>query len=57
MNEGVAIHEIIYNPKHEAIDYIITDINHAYETIVGLRQSEVVGKKLQNFMVLEILLI
>jgi PAS domain S-box-containing protein len=45
MNEGVALHEIIYNPQHEAVDYVINDINPAYETITGLRMSEVVGKK------------
>jgi len=45
MNEGVALHEILYNPDHEAMDYFITDINPSYETIVGLSQSEVVGKK------------
>ena len=31
MSEGVAIHEIIYNSQHEAVDYIILDINPAYE--------------------------
>jgi PAS domain S-box-containing protein len=45
MNEGVAFHEIIYNSQHKPEDYIITDINHAFETIIGLKQSEVVGKK------------
>ena len=45
MNEGVALHEIIYNPNHSAVDYIITDINPAYENIVGLKKYEVVGKK------------
>ena len=45
MNEGVALHEIIYNPAHEAVDYIITDINPSYEKILDLKKSEVVGKK------------
>jgi len=45
MNEGVALHEIIYNSTHEAVDYIITDINQAYEKILGLKRNEVVGKK------------
>ena len=45
MNEGVAIHEIIYNSQQKAIDYIIIDINPAYEKITTLRKSEVVGMK------------
>jgi PAS domain S-box-containing protein len=45
MNEGVALHEIIYNSSHDAVDYIITDINQAYEKILGLKRNEVVGKK------------
>lgn len=45
MNEGVALHKIIYNSQQVAIDYIITDINPAYEYILDLKRSEVVEKK------------
>jgi PAS domain S-box-containing protein len=45
MREGVALHEIIYNQSQEAVDYIILDINPAYEKITGLNRSEVVGMK------------
>jgi len=45
MSEGVALHEIIYNSQHEAVDYIILDINPAYEDITGLKRSEVIGMK------------
>ncbi len=45
MNEGVAIHDIIYNSKHEAVDYVITDINNSYETILRLNKDDVIGKK------------
>jgi PAS domain S-box-containing protein len=45
MNEGVALHKIIYNSQQLAIDYIITNINPAYEYILDLKRSEVVGKK------------
>lgn len=43
MSEGVAIHEIIYN-KNKAVDYVITDVNNAYENILDLDRSEVIGK-------------
>ena len=45
MNEGVALHEITYNSHKKAIDYVIIDINPAYENITALRRSEVVGMK------------
>ena len=45
MSEGVAIHEIIYNYNREPVDYIITDVNRAYEEITGLKKSDVEGKK------------
>ncbi len=45
MSEGVAIHEIIYNSNLEPVDYIITDVNNAYEEITGLKKKEIEGKK------------
>jgi len=43
MNEGVALHEIIYNSDNEPVDYIITDVNPAYEKILNLKGNEVIG--------------
>ena len=43
MNEGVALHEIIYNQQGEPADYRILDINPAYETITGLSEEQAVG--------------
>ena len=45
ITEGVAIHKVLYDSSHEAVDYIITDVNPAYENITGLKRSEVIGKK------------
>jgi len=44
MNEGVAIHDVIYNSHNEAIDYVLKDINPAYEKIVGLKKNDVINK-------------
>ena len=44
MNEGFVNHEIVYQ-NEEAIDYIITDINPAFEEITGITGSSIVGKK------------
>ena len=38
MSEGVAIHEIVYNYKHDPVDYLIVDINPSYEKITGLKK-------------------
>ncbi|MGF7119372.1 PAS domain-containing sensor histidine kinase [Methanobacterium oryzae] len=45
MLEGVAIHEVIYDSFNKAVDYIIIDINPAYEDITGLKKDEVLKKK------------
>lgn len=45
MSDGMAIHEIIYNSSDEAVDYIITDVNPAYERITGIKRETILGKK------------
>jgi PAS domain-containing protein len=45
MSEGLCLHKIIYDGSQNAIDYMILDVNPAYESIVGLTKEEVVGKK------------
>lgn len=44
MTEGLAMHDIVYEDGR-AVDYVITDVNPAYETITGLPREEAVGKK------------
>lgn len=45
MNEGLAIHKVIYDISGKPVDYLITDINPAFEKITGLKRTDVVGKK------------
>jgi PAS domain S-box-containing protein len=45
MNEGVALHRISYDETGKAVDYIITDVNPAYEEIVSLKKEDVIDKK------------
>ncbi|NIM90411.1 MAG: PAS domain S-box protein [Candidatus Aminicenantes bacterium] len=45
MNEGVCLHEIIYDNKGKAVDYRFIDINPAYELITGLKKEKVIGSK------------
>jgi PAS domain S-box-containing protein len=43
MNQGIAIHEIVYNDSGIAVDYTLLDVNPAYESIVGLSREDVIG--------------
>ena len=44
MNEGVALHEMVYDEEGAAVDYRITDINPAFEEITGLPRDHAVGR-------------
>jgi PAS domain S-box-containing protein len=43
MNEGVCLHEMVYDANGTAVDYRIVDVNAAYESIVRLSAAEAVG--------------
>ena len=45
MNEGVAIHKVIYNKYDTPVDYEIVDVNPAYEEILKIKRKDVLGKK------------
>ena len=44
MTEGVALHELIYNDRGEAVDYRILSVNPAFEKHTGLMAAEVEGQ-------------
>jgi len=45
MSEGLSIHELVYDSSGKASNYIITDVNPAYEKIIGLKKKEISGRK------------
>lgn len=45
MNEGVALHKILFDETGRAFDYVITDINPRYENILGIKKEDVINKK------------
>jgi PAS domain S-box-containing protein len=45
MQEGMALHEIIYDEKGDAVDYVILDVNPAYEAILGIEREKAVGAR------------
>ncbi|MBF0121795.1 MAG: EAL domain-containing protein [Candidatus Omnitrophica bacterium] len=44
MQEGVAMHRVIYGRNGLAVNYMITDVNPRYEEILGLPRERVIGK-------------
>jgi PAS domain S-box-containing protein len=44
MNEGVAIHRVIFDDNNIPVNYEIIDVNPAFEEILGLTKKEVMGK-------------
>jgi len=45
MNEGVCLHEMIYDKTKKPVDCRIMDVNNAFESILGFKRDEVIGKK------------
>jgi len=45
MSEGLALHEIVYDNSERAVDYLIVEVNPAFEKITGIRRSDAVDKK------------
>ena len=44
MNEGFALHEVLYDESGEPCDYRFLDVNPAFERQTGLKREDVVGK-------------
>lgn len=44
-NEGLAVHEIIYDASGQALDYEIVDVNPAFESIVGIKREDAIGRR------------
>ncbi len=45
MKEGVALHEIICDAGGAPVDYVVLDVNPAYERILGMTRDEVIGAR------------
>lgn len=45
MNEGVALHELIFDESGNPIDYKIIDTNRAFESQLGISSKDVIGKQ------------
>ncbi len=45
MNEGMAIHQICLDEAGTPVDYVILDVNRAYEKITGLSREQAIGRR------------
>ncbi len=43
ITEGVALNEIVYNEKHEMIDYQILEVNNAFYNVADYSSKQVIG--------------
>jgi PAS domain S-box-containing protein len=50
MNEGFALHELLYDENGEPCDYRFLDLNPAFERLTGLKREDVVGKTVVEVM-------
>ncbi len=44
MAEGMALHQLLYGPDGQAVDYMILEANPAYERHTGLRVADIAGR-------------
>ena len=44
LTAGMALHQMVYNAQGEPVDYIITEVNPLFETLLGLNRDQVVGR-------------
>jgi len=50
MNQGLALHKIITDIQGNPIDYEFVEINKSFLDLLGLRQSEVIGRRVKEIM-------
>ncbi len=44
MIKGSALHEMVYNPSGNPVDYRIIDVNPAFESTLGIKREDIIGK-------------
>ncbi len=45
MNEGVAVHKLLYDAGKKPIDYVIKDVNPQFESIMGIKREEALDQR------------
>ncbi len=50
MNDGFALHEMIYNDEDEPINYKFLAVNPAFETLTGLKSRDIIGNNVSDIL-------
>jgi PAS domain S-box-containing protein len=50
LKQAYALHRMIYNARHEPIDYEYIDINPAFEQMLGWSREKVIGTRISQLM-------
>ncbi len=50
MEQGFALHKMVYNQKNEPIDYVFLMTNHSFEQITGLNARQIIGKTVRSVL-------
>ena len=50
MQEGFALHEMIWDEAGEPADYRFLDVNPAFERLTGLRKSDIIGRRVMEVL-------
>lgn len=50
MNQGMALHEVIFDKDGKPVDYRFLDLNDAYTKLVGFKKEETVGKTVKEVL-------
>ncbi len=45
MTEGVALHELVRDASGTPVDYVVTNVNPAYERHTGIRPADAIGRR------------
>ncbi len=53
MSEGFALHEVVYDEMANVCDFRFMEVNSAFERITGLKNSEIIGKKLSELPLID----
>jgi PAS domain S-box-containing protein len=50
MTSGFAMHKIILDKKGQPIDYVYLDVNKAFESLLGLKRKDIIGKRVTEII-------
>ncbi len=50
MQVGFAYHEVIFDEDNKPVDYIFLEVNDAFETFTGLKQKDIIGRRVTEII-------